>query len=142
MEAALEADAGSEDCAICFDPVHAEDRLPLPCRCQLTYCLLCWDRALAAAFNDNGQARCPSCRRPVRVDFVCHNRVRTPDSQTPGRSVTQTLSLTRLSLSSDRTRRLAAPRAAAGWSSACWARRTRRRAAAHRRAPRCFNLVS
>ena len=60
---------GSEDCAICFDPVHAEDRLPLPCRCQLTYCLLCWDRALAAAFNDNGQARCPSCRRPVRVDF-------------------------------------------------------------------------
>ena len=66
MEAALEADAGSEDCAICFDPVHAEDRLPLPCRCQLTYCLLCWDRALAAAFNDNGQARCPSCRRPVR----------------------------------------------------------------------------
>ena len=66
---ALEADAGSEDCAICFDPVHAEDRLPLPCRCQLTYCLLCWDRALAAAFNDNGQARCPSCRRPVRVDF-------------------------------------------------------------------------
>ena len=57
---------GSEDCAVCFDPVHAEDRLPLPCRCQLTYCLLCWDRALAAAFNDNGQARCPSCRRPVR----------------------------------------------------------------------------
>ena len=79
MDTALEADAGSEDCAICFDPVHAEDRLPLPCRCQLTYCLLCWDRALAAAFNDNGQARCPSCRRPVRVDFVCHNRVRTPD---------------------------------------------------------------
>jgi hypothetical protein len=59
----------SEDCAICFDPVHAEDRLHLPCRCQLTYCLTCWDRALAAAFNDNGQARCPSCRRPVRVDF-------------------------------------------------------------------------
>ena len=45
---------GSEDCAICFEPVHADDRLPLPCRCQLTYCLTCWDRALAAAFNDNG----------------------------------------------------------------------------------------
>ena len=46
---------GSEDCAICFEPVHADDRLPLPCRCQLTYCLTCWDRALAAAFNDSGQ---------------------------------------------------------------------------------------
>ena len=46
---------GSEDCAICFETVHADDRLPLPCRCQLTYCLTCWDRALAAAFNDNGQ---------------------------------------------------------------------------------------
>ena len=59
----------SEECAICFDPVAAEDRLPLPCRCRLTYCPRCWDRALAAAFNDCGRARCPSCRRPVRVDF-------------------------------------------------------------------------
>ena len=95
----------SEDCAICFDPVHAEDRLHLPCRCQLTYCLTCWDRALAAAFNDNGQARCPSCRRPVRVDFDpeagTHGRGRLVFSLLNGEALTNQACIdsTRLSLS-------------------------------------------
>ena len=57
------------ECAICFELVPPDARLHLPCQCRLTYCLHCWDRALAASFNDSGRARCPSCRRPVRVDF-------------------------------------------------------------------------
>lgn len=55
------------ECAICFD--HISEALPLPCQCQVPYCLTCWDRALAAAFNSSGTARCPTCRGPVRVDF-------------------------------------------------------------------------
>jgi len=57
------------ECAICFDPLLESERLPLPCRCTVPYCLGCWDRALASSFNSAGHARCPSCRRPVRVDF-------------------------------------------------------------------------
>jgi hypothetical protein len=57
------------ECAICFDTVTAEEQLSLPCQCHVLYCHPCWDRALAAAFNDSGVARCPTCRTPVRVDF-------------------------------------------------------------------------
>ena len=59
----------SEECAICFDSIPADDQIPLPCKCRVPYCLHCWDRSLAAAFNDTGAARCPTCRSPVRVDF-------------------------------------------------------------------------
>jgi hypothetical protein len=58
-----------DECAICFDAIPVDDQLLLPCRCRVLYCLHCWDRALAAAFNDSGRARCPTCRSPVRVDF-------------------------------------------------------------------------
>lgn len=58
-----------EECAICFNPLAEDERLPLPCSCNIQYCPACWDRALAAAFNDSGQARCPTCRTQVRVDF-------------------------------------------------------------------------
>ena len=57
------------ECAICFEAIAESDRFPLPCQCRAPYCLHCWDRALAAAFNDTGRARCPTCRQPVRVDF-------------------------------------------------------------------------
>ena len=57
------------ECAICFDIIDELDRLPLPCQCRVPYCLKCWDRALAAAINDIGRARCPTCRSPVRVDL-------------------------------------------------------------------------
>jgi len=55
------------ECAICFDNV-AESTV-LPCRCSVPYCGRCWDRALAQSFKACGQARCPSCRGSVRVDF-------------------------------------------------------------------------
>eukprot|EP01052_Picozoa_sp_SAG31_P003381 SAG31_NODE_129_length_23447_cov_5.010922_7_plen_237_part_00 len=55
------------ECAICFDV--AEQSASLPCLCRVTYCLRCWDRSLAQSFNSSGQARCPTCRAPVRVDF-------------------------------------------------------------------------
>ncbi|KAL1508650.1 hypothetical protein AB1Y20_004746 [Prymnesium parvum] len=57
------------ECAICFEVLPAESQLPLPCRCPVPYCSHCWDRSLAAAINDSGRARCPTCRCPVRVDF-------------------------------------------------------------------------
>jgi len=41
----------------------------LPCQCKLHYCTSCWDKALANSFGQCGQARCPSCRSLVRVDF-------------------------------------------------------------------------
>jgi hypothetical protein len=56
-----------EECVICFDAIA--ERLVLPCECRVSYCLGCWDRALAASFNSSGRARCPTCRTPVRVNF-------------------------------------------------------------------------
>lgn len=74
MEAPLAADgavadagAVTEECAICFDELRGCTRLP--CSCNVAYCGRCWDRALARSFNATGQARCPTCRCPVRVDF-------------------------------------------------------------------------
>uniref|UniRef100_A0A7S1M007 RING-type domain-containing protein n=1 Tax=Alexandrium catenella TaxID=2925 RepID=A0A7S1M007_ALECA len=55
------------DCAICFDATA--ESVALPCSCRIAYCGRCWDRALAHSFRACGQARCPSCRGPVRVDF-------------------------------------------------------------------------
>ena len=55
------------ECVICFDSIAQAE--PLPCRCTVPYCMKCWDRSLAQSFNACGQARCPTCRSPVRVDF-------------------------------------------------------------------------
>lgn len=55
------------DCAICLEAVgyHTE----LPCACTVSYCTSCWDRALAASSTATGQARCPTCRAAVHVDY-------------------------------------------------------------------------
>lgn len=58
---------GDIECAICFDDVAQQ--VELPCRCNVSYCHRCWDRAMAQSFNSNGRSRCPTCRSPVRVDF-------------------------------------------------------------------------
>merc|ERR1719203_325311 len=55
------------ECAICFDLIV--QRPPLPCNCRVDYCLCCWDRCLLQSFWSVGQARCPTCRTPVHVDF-------------------------------------------------------------------------
>lgn len=55
------------ECVICFDAIDQSTQLP--CACKVSYCMRCWDRALAMSFNASGQARCPTCRSPVRVDF-------------------------------------------------------------------------
>lgn len=61
--------AGGEaiECAICMEAIS--EVTTLPCRCKFDYCQPCWDRALANSFSQCGQARCPSCRSLVRVDF-------------------------------------------------------------------------
>lgn len=55
------------ECTICMESVS--ESMALPCQCKLDYCLPCWDKALANSFSQCGQARCPSCRSLVRVDF-------------------------------------------------------------------------
>jgi len=52
---------------ICFE--STSQTAALPCSCNVEYCTRCWDRALAESFNACDQARCPTCRFPVRVDF-------------------------------------------------------------------------
>lgn len=42
----------------------------MPCNCKVDYCAQCWDKALAKSFNACAKARCPTCRAPVRVDYV------------------------------------------------------------------------
>jgi len=59
--------APDPQCVICFEAL--EHVVALPCDCRVDYCSSCWDRALAHSFNACGQARCPTCRGPVRVDF-------------------------------------------------------------------------
>merc|ERR1719362_2044400 len=54
-------------CAICFEA--AGQGVNLPCRCQVAYCNLCWEKALAKSFNACARVRCPTCRCTVRVDF-------------------------------------------------------------------------
>lgn len=54
-------------CAICFEDV--DNQIELPCSCKVVYCAQCWDRSLAQSFNAYGQARCPTCRLPICVDF-------------------------------------------------------------------------
>lgn len=56
-----------EVCAICFEQkVFVE----LPCVCRsVRYCAACWDRCLVVGLNAAGQARCPSCRVVISVDF-------------------------------------------------------------------------
>mmetsp|Transcript_102657 Transcript_102657/g.203796 ORF Transcript_102657/g.203796 Transcript_102657/m.203796 type:complete len:261 (-) Transcript_102657:11-793(-) len=54
-------------CAICFEA--AGPGVNLPCRCQVSYCHLCWETALARSFNACAKVRCPTCRSVVRVDF-------------------------------------------------------------------------
>jgi len=55
------------ECTICMESIDEETLLP--CQCKLHYCQSCWDKALANSFSQCGQARCPSCRSLVRVDF-------------------------------------------------------------------------
>lgn len=57
-------------CAICFEEIDIHQQ-ELPCSCNVAYCAQCWDRALAHSFNASldGQARCPTCRGPICVDF-------------------------------------------------------------------------
>ena len=66
-ECIIMASEPSPECVICFDSIAQAE--PLPCRCTVPYCMRCWDRSLAHSFNACGQARCPTCRSPVRVDF-------------------------------------------------------------------------
>jgi len=55
------------ECVICFEGVA--ERATLPCACTVDYCFRCWDRSLAESFRNSGQAKCPTCRDPVRVDL-------------------------------------------------------------------------
>ena len=64
----MSVDEASE-CTICFEVIANDARCALPCECKIDYCMGCWDRALAAAFNSSGRAKCPTCRGAVRVDF-------------------------------------------------------------------------
>lgn len=59
----------ASQCAVCFDDVDKAMSQCLPCACNVVYCALCWDRSLAQSFNSTGEARCPTCRLPVCVDF-------------------------------------------------------------------------
>lgn len=60
-------DEGPLECAICMESIEASTELP--CRCNVSYCMRCWDRALAQSFSDTRKARCPTCRSEIRVDF-------------------------------------------------------------------------
>mmetsp|Transcript_89253 Transcript_89253/g.266225 ORF Transcript_89253/g.266225 Transcript_89253/m.266225 type:complete len:332 (-) Transcript_89253:118-1113(-) len=53
-------------CAICFEQ---RPFISLPCACQVNYCAVCWDRALASSVTVRGRAQCPSCRTAFRIDF-------------------------------------------------------------------------
>mmetsp|Transcript_68017 Transcript_68017/g.127022 ORF Transcript_68017/g.127022 Transcript_68017/m.127022 type:complete len:225 (-) Transcript_68017:202-876(-) len=55
------------ECVICLEPTHQS--VGLPCNCTAAYCLGCWEHALAQSLLSCGQARCPTCRAAVRVDF-------------------------------------------------------------------------
>lgn len=55
------------ECAICFENIV--EGTALPCACTVNYCMQCWDQALTSSFAACGQARCPTCRSPVQVDF-------------------------------------------------------------------------
>jgi len=63
----MEVPAEDVTCAICFEEVSTQ--MTLPCTCNVVYCAQCWDRSLAQSFNAYGQARCPTCRGPICVDF-------------------------------------------------------------------------
>lgn len=60
------------ECTICMETMG--EQTILPCQCKLHYCQACWDKALASSFSQCGQARCPSCRAFVRVDFDAERR--------------------------------------------------------------------
>lgn len=58
----------TESCGICFEPLEGSV-LELPCACKVSFCTACWDRSLCESFKTCGEARCPTCRLPVQVDF-------------------------------------------------------------------------
>mmetsp|Transcript_7671 Transcript_7671/g.16876 ORF Transcript_7671/g.16876 Transcript_7671/m.16876 type:complete len:380 (+) Transcript_7671:80-1219(+) len=60
-------DSELKECVICLDQTCKS--VVLPCDCRADYCLGCWDRALAQSLSSCGQARCPTCRAAVRVDY-------------------------------------------------------------------------
>merc|ERR1712232_740791 len=51
---------------------YRRDRLTMSM--QIALLSSCWDTALANSFSQCGQARCPSCRALVRVDFDAENK--------------------------------------------------------------------
>lgn len=55
------------ECAICFEEV--DEVRKLPCACNISYCKGCWAHSLEASFGACGEARCPTCRSSVHVDF-------------------------------------------------------------------------
>lgn len=59
--------SSTDKCAICFDEVDLA--AVHPCKCNVMYCTRCWDRALAQSLHFAHQARCPTCRCAVHVDF-------------------------------------------------------------------------
>eukprot|EP00930_Biecheleria_cincta_P010810 TRINITY_DN11313_c0_g1_i1.p1 TRINITY_DN11313_c0_g1~~TRINITY_DN11313_c0_g1_i1.p1 ORF type:complete len:289 (-),score=42.51 TRINITY_DN11313_c0_g1_i1:206-1072(-) len=58
----------TESCGICFEPLEGSV-LELPCACKVSFCTTCGDRSLCESFKTCGEARCPTCRLPVQVDF-------------------------------------------------------------------------
>jgi len=75
-------------CAICFeDLAPLGGAVLLPCKCRVTYCSRCWDRALNAKYDQTRRAECPSCRTSMRVDFdaearrLCFNKLEESDSE-------------------------------------------------------------
>lgn len=64
----------NETCAICFE---AGPFVQNPCACTVSYCVRCWDHALAASVASRGDAQCPSCRAPFSIDYDTEARTLT-----------------------------------------------------------------
>jgi len=59
-----------EPCSVCFcDIAELGGATILPCKCRVPYCHGCWDRCLASSMSSTGNAKCPTCRSVVRVDY-------------------------------------------------------------------------
>merc|ERR1712216_338789 len=64
-------EVSSLECVVCFETMSHQ--IDLPCACNVSYCARCWDRSLAQSFFSVGQARCPTCRSSVGVEFDAEN---------------------------------------------------------------------
>jgi hypothetical protein len=74
----------NKQCSICFEA--GGPFVENPCACTATYCVACWDRALAASMAIRGEAQCPSCRQAFRVDYdnEARNLTYTPEKAEAG----------------------------------------------------------